>query len=191
MASMDATPEVTGTHQAAAPTETSDPYPDLVPPFSTLRAADRAVERGEHTSAIELYASVRAELSAASRPAASDESRSRALHEANLGYLDALARAGRLDELAALAETDATARRRLDRQLHHEGRADALRARAADGDRTALYLLVRLLRARNEDDAARQAVEDVAPDNEHARRLAYGPAPGPWPPEGDPPAPVT
>jgi hypothetical protein len=184
MAPMDATPEIPRAQEAAASAaiETDDPYPDLVPPFSTLRAADRAVKRGEYAVAIAMYASVPAELSSAVPQTAWDESQHHAIYEAHLGYLNALAQAGRLDELAALAETDANARRRLDRQLHHEGRSDDLRARAVTGDRTALYLLIRLLRARGDDDAARQAVQDLAPDNDHARQLAHGPTPRPWPP---------
>ncbi|GAB7036467.1 MULTISPECIES: hypothetical protein [Catenuloplanes] len=102
---------------------------------------------------------------------------------AHLGRLDGLARAGRLGELAVLAETDNRARRRLDRQLHDEGRADELRARAVGGDRTALLLLIRLLRARGEDDAARQVVQELATTgDDYAVRLAHGPLPEPWPP---------
>lgn len=180
---MDATP---GTPVRTA---ADDGYPPLKPPFATLRAADQAVERGEYATAIEMYASISTEFSSAAQRAGFDESQHHAVYEAHLGRLDALARAGRLDELAVLAETDGTARRRLDQQLHHEGRADDLRARAAGGDRAALYLLIRLLRTRGEDDAARQVVHDLAPDNDHAVRLAHGAAPGPWPPSLDPPAP--
>ncbi|BEL06454.1 hypothetical protein Q0Z83_046450 [Actinoplanes sichuanensis] len=159
-----------------------DPYPDLEPPLSTVRAADQAAERGDYAAAIEMYVSVLAEFPTAAHRAALDEAQNHAVYEAKLGRLDALARSGRLDELTALAETDHQARRRLDRQLHQEGRADELRARAVDGDRTALYLLIRILRDRDEDDAARRVVQELAPDNVSARELAYGPKPGPWPP---------
>lgn len=146
----------------------------LKPPFSTLAAADRAMERREYAAAIDLYASVLGELSAAARLSPFDEDHHSALYHAHLGHMDALARAGRLDELAALAETDSRARRRLDRQLHDEDRADDLRVRAISGDKTALYLLIRLLR-NSGDDAARQAVQDIASDDDYAQRLAHQP----------------
>ncbi|WP_328475815.1 protein phosphatase 2C domain-containing protein [Actinoplanes sp. NBC_00393] len=155
--------------KAAALIKISELDHRLQPPFSILAAADRARERGDYAAAVDLFASV----TGARFPEVVDDLDG-TLHQAYYGYLDALARAGRLDELAALATNDARARRRLDRQLHEEGRADDLRARAASGDRTALYLLIRLLRARGEQDAARQAVDDIAPDDEYARRLAVG-----------------
>ncbi|WP_146246524.1 hypothetical protein [Actinoplanes xinjiangensis] len=186
---MDATPETPEAEEPAVPIaiEAGSRDTELGEPFSTLRMADRAVEQGDYTAAIEFYASISAEYSSAARQATLDESRQHAVYEAHLGYLNALAHAGRLDELAALAETDNQARRRLDHQLYHEGRADDLQARAVKGDRSALYLLIHLLRARGEDDRARQAVQDLAPDNKHARKLAFGVPPGPWPPS-DPPA---
>jgi hypothetical protein len=188
---MDVTPEKPAAQEAATAvtTETEDRYAQIKPPFSTLIAAGRAVERGEYPAAIERYASVSAEFASAAQQAPDDEDLNHALYEAYLGRLDALARAGRLDELATLAETDNHARRRLDQQLHHEGRADDLRARAIRGDRTALFLLIRVLRARGDDEAARQAVQDLAPDDDYATRLAHGPPPGPWPPPLNPPAP--
>jgi hypothetical protein len=189
MVSMEATPDKPAAQEAAAPvtTEAEDLYARLEPPFSTLRAADHAVQRGEYAAAVEIYASVSAEFASAARQSPDDDDLHHALYQAHLGRLDALAGAGRLDELAALAETDNHARRRLDRQLHHERRADDLRARAIGGDRTALLLLIRLLRSQGEDDAARQAVQDLTTtDDDYAMRLAHGPLPGPWPPSPGP-----
>jgi hypothetical protein len=56
-----------------------------------------------------------------------------------------LARAGRLDELARLADFDVHARRQLDRTLSQAGKADELRDRAENGDRCAMLQLERLL----------------------------------------------
>ncbi|MFE6860971.1 hypothetical protein [Nocardia sp. NPDC057668] len=46
-------------------------------------------------------------------------------HNAHLWHMDLLARAGRLDELAALGKTDVHARRRLERFLRENEREDA------------------------------------------------------------------
>jgi len=74
--------------------------------------------------------------------------------------------------LAELAKTDVHARRRLDRFLYEEGRDSELRRRAEHGDKTALYLLVRLLRARGEQTAAQQAVADIDATDTYAIELA-------------------
>jgi hypothetical protein len=158
-------------------TETYDARPRMQPPYSIINAADRAMERGEYTTAIDLYGSVEADFSAAAEQNPSDNDLAHALYYSHVARLDALARAGRLDELATLATSDSRARRRLDRQLHEEGRADELRLRAANGDNTALYLLIRFLRTVGEDAVARQTAADIAPDNEYAQQLAHQPQP--------------
>lgn len=86
--------------------------------------------------------------------------------------MDLLAKAGRLHELADLAENDVHARRRLDRFLFEEGRDSDLRQRAERGDKTALYLLVRLLRGQGKYGAATQAVLDIDEPNSYAAELA-------------------
>jgi hypothetical protein len=65
-------------------------------------------------------------------------------HNAHLWHMDLLARAGRHAELAALAQRDVHARRRLNRLLYEEGRLVDLRQRARSGDGGAQYLLRRL-----------------------------------------------
>jgi hypothetical protein len=77
-----------------------------------------------------------------------------------------------MHELAELAKTDVHARRRLDRFLYEDGRDSELRRRAERGDKTALYLLVRLLRARAEQTAAQQAVADIDAADTYAIELA-------------------
>ncbi|WP_407567186.1 hypothetical protein [Polymorphospora sp. A560] len=84
-------------------------------------------------------------------------------------------KAGLLDELADLAETDVHARRQLDRFLYEEGRDVELRRRAERGDKTALYFLVRLLRAQGEQMVAQQAVADIDATDIHAIELANQP----------------
>ncbi|GGN63676.1 hypothetical protein GCM10010112_23140 [Actinoplanes lobatus] len=93
-------------------------------------------------------------------------------HHAHLWHMDLLAKAGRLHELADLAENDVHARRRLDRFLFEEGRDSDLRQRAERGDKTALYLLVRLLRGQGKYGAATQAVLDIDEPNSYAAELA-------------------
>lgn len=66
-------------------------------------------------------------------------------HNAHLWHMELFVKAGLLHELAELAKTDVHARRRLDRFLYEDGRDSELRRRAERGDKTALYLLVRLL----------------------------------------------
>ncbi|MGI5176330.1 hypothetical protein ACQEVZ_08385 [Dactylosporangium sp. CA-152071] len=89
-------------------------------------------------------------------------------HNAHLWHMDLLARAGLLDELADQAGIDVHARRRLDRLLFEEGRAGELRRRAEDGDKTALHLLVRLLRAQGQQAAAVRAAADIDADRKRA-----------------------
>ncbi|MEU0559548.1 hypothetical protein [Dactylosporangium sp. NPDC006015] len=89
-------------------------------------------------------------------------------HNAHLWHMDLLARAGLLDELADQAGVDVHARRRLDRLLFEEGRAGELRRRAEDGDKTALHLLVRLLRAQGQRAAAVRAAADIDADRKRA-----------------------
>lgn len=95
-------------------------------------------------------------------------------HGLHLRHLDLLARAGRFEELGALARSDVHARRRLDRALGEQGAESALRGRAGDGDRYALYVLVRLLLAAGRGAETRQVVEEVGPDDPYARQLLGG-----------------
>ncbi|MGV9413567.1 hypothetical protein ACWDOP_27010 [Nocardia sp. NPDC003693] len=94
------------------------------------------------------------------------------LHHAHLWHLDLLVRAGHLDELAARGKSDPHAARRLNRFLYEEGRDTDLRQRALQGNKSALYLLVRLLRERGEDAAARQAVTEIDATDTYALELA-------------------
>ncbi|MEU5943714.1 hypothetical protein ABZ807_32210 [Micromonospora sp. NPDC047548] len=100
-------------------------------------------------------------------------------HDAHLWHMELLVKAGLLHELAELAKTDVHARRRLDRFLYEEGRDSELRRRAERGDKTALYLLVRLLRARGdargEQTVAQQAVADIDAADTYAIELANQP----------------
>lgn len=67
-------------------------------------------------------------------------------HDAHLWHMHLLTKAGRLDALARLADSDVHARRQLDRTLRQSGKADELRHRAENGDRYALLQLERLLK---------------------------------------------
>ncbi|MFC6019100.1 hypothetical protein ACFP2T_23170 [Plantactinospora solaniradicis] len=89
--------------------------------------------------------------------------------------MDLLAKAGRVEELAARAETDVHPRRRLDRFRYEQDRDGDLRHRARHGDRYALYMLVRLLRERGDEPAARQAVVDIDATDTYASKLAEQP----------------
>lgn len=93
-------------------------------------------------------------------------------HSAHLRHMHLLTKAGLLDELTELAKTDVHARRSLDKHFYETGRDAELRDRAEHGDEYALYLLVRLLRSRGDQAGARRAVDDIAPTNAYARRLA-------------------
>ncbi len=94
------------------------------------------------------------------------------MHNAHLWHMDLLAKAGRIDELATLAETDVHARRRLDRFLYENGCDDDLRQRAQRGDKAALYNLVKLLRQRGEQTGAQQVVDEIDPADQYALELA-------------------
>lgn len=93
--------------------------------------------------------------------------------------MDLLVRAERFDQLADLAVTDVHARRRLNRSLHEQGKDAELRHRAEAGDRGALYRLVRLLCAKGRLQDAREAVQEIGPEDEHAHQLLAD-----WTPEG-------
>ncbi|MFF5225176.1 hypothetical protein [Dactylosporangium sp. NPDC000521] len=82
-------------------------------------------------------------------------------HNAHLWHMELLVKARLFNELADRAEADVHARRRLDRFLFEDSRDGELRQRAERGDKTALYFLVRLLRARGEHTAAARAVADI------------------------------
>lgn len=99
-------------------------------------------------------------------------------HDSHLWHMDLLVRAGRLPELTRRARTDVHARRRLNRTLRERGMEAVLHDRAAGGDRDALYVLVRLLCETSRSQEARRAVQDIAPDDRHARGIVAGfPAP--------------
>ncbi|MEU3320430.1 DUF6879 family protein [Streptomyces sp. NPDC006785] len=92
-------------------------------------------------------------------------------HDNHLWHMDLLVRAERFDQLAELAVTDVHARRRLNRSLHEQGKDAELRHRAEGGDTGALYHLVRLLCAKGRPQDAREAVQEIGPENEHAHQL--------------------
>ncbi|WP_328406934.1 hypothetical protein [Nocardia sp. NBC_00403] len=93
-------------------------------------------------------------------------------HDAHLWHMDLLVKARRLDELATRGETDVHARRRLDRFLYEDSRDRDLRQRAQHGDKTTLYLLVKLLCQREEQAAAQQVVAEIDGTDEYALGLA-------------------
>lgn len=93
------------------------------------------------------------------------------MHDNHLWHMDLLAHAERIPELTERALTDVHARRRLNRSLRERGMEAALRDRAEDGDRGALYNLVRLLCETSRVQEARQAVQEVAPEDQYARRV--------------------
>ncbi|NYV75751.1 hypothetical protein [Streptomyces sp. UH6] len=93
------------------------------------------------------------------------------MHDSHLWHMDLLARAARYTELTARALDDGHARRALNRSLGERGMDAALRRRAEDGDRGALYVLVRLLCRTSRVQEAQQAVEDIGPEDQYARRL--------------------
>ncbi|MEV6106510.1 hypothetical protein AB0M28_17585 [Streptomyces sp. NPDC051940] len=126
--------------------------------YEEARAAE---ERRDWDTAIELV-SARAECYAA------DHVR----HDAHLWHMDLLVRADRLPELVERGGTDVHARRRLNRALAGRGEAESLRARAADGDRGALYALVRLLCETGREAEAQRAVEELGPDDRYAHEIA-------------------
>ncbi|BCJ69407.1 hypothetical protein [Polymorphospora rubra] len=127
-------------------------------------SAEAAEERGDWATAIAVVSGF-----------AECYSRDHYRHHAHLWHMELLVKAGLLHELAELAETDVHARRRLDRFLYEEDRDGELRRRAEHGDKTALYLLVRLLRARGEQRVAQQAVADIGATDTYAIELANQP----------------
>lgn len=92
-------------------------------------------------------------------------------HDNHLWHMDLLARAERLVELTERAGMDVHARRRLNRSLRERGMEAALRNRAKDGDRDALYVLVRLLCETSRAQAAHRAVQDLGPDDQYAHQI--------------------
>jgi hypothetical protein len=96
-------------------------------------------------------------------------------HNAHLWHMDLLVKAGLLRELVDRAEIDVHARRQLDRFLYEVGRDGELRERAQRGDKTALYLLVRLLRDREGHATAMQAIADIDMTDTYAIELAHRP----------------
>lgn len=93
------------------------------------------------------------------------------LHDNHLWHMDLLARAERFSELTELALTDVHARRRLNRALRERGMEPALRGRAGEGDRDALYILVRLLCETHRVQEARRAVQDFGPEDQYAHQI--------------------
>ncbi|WP_406477526.1 hypothetical protein [Streptomyces sp. NBC_01615] len=93
------------------------------------------------------------------------------MHGNHLWHMDLLARAGRFSELTDLALTDVHARRRLNRSLREQGMEAALRGRAQDGDRDALYVFVRLLCETERAQEAHRAVQDLGPEDQYAHQI--------------------
>ncbi|MDI3403201.1 hypothetical protein [Streptomyces cavernicola] len=92
-------------------------------------------------------------------------------HSNHLWHMDLLVNAGRLTELTDLARVDVHARRRLNRALRDRGMEAMLHKRAKDGDRDALYCLVRLLCGADRTGQARGTVEEIAPQDQHAQKI--------------------
>lgn len=95
-------------------------------------------------------------------------------HDSHLWHMDLLARADRLAELTEIALTDAHARRRLNRTLRERGMEAALRDRAEDGDKGALYALARLLCETRGTQEAHRAVQDLGPEDHYAHHIVAG-----------------
>ncbi|MFG2116600.1 hypothetical protein ACGFRB_28840 [Streptomyces sp. NPDC048718] len=94
-----------------------------------------------------------------------------AWHDSHFWHMHLLAQAGRLPELAERAPTCVHARRKLNRALSERGRETELRTRAEDGDRDALYVVLRLLCVSRRVEEARRVVRDVAPEHEYAHGI--------------------
>jgi hypothetical protein len=92
-------------------------------------------------------------------------------HDNHLWHMDLLVQADRLAELTDLARTDVHARRRLNRSLRDRGMETTLRERAEDGDRDALYCLVRRLCETSRTEQARYTVAEIAPENSYAQEI--------------------
>ncbi|MGI5254539.1 hypothetical protein [Actinacidiphila glaucinigra] len=95
-------------------------------------------------------------------------------HDNHLWHMDLLVRAERFPELAELARTDVHARRRLNGSLGERGMRAALRSRAEDGDRHALYVLLRLLCETDRVQEARGVVQDLGPEDQYANEIVAG-----------------
>jgi hypothetical protein len=130
-------------------------------PVEWFEEAQAAEQRRDWDAAIAL-------VSAHAECYSTDPSR----HDSHLWHMDLLARAERLPELTERALTDVHARRRLNTSLRERGMEAALRNRAEDGDRGALYVLVRLLCETSRPEEARRAVQDVGPDDQYAHQIA-------------------
>ncbi|MFC8869353.1 hypothetical protein ACFUAC_17095 [Streptomyces sp. NPDC057148] len=96
------------------------------------------------------------------------------LHDNHLWHMDLLARAERIPELTERALTDNHARRRLNRSLRERGMEAALRDRAEDGDRGALYVLVRLMCETGRVQEAQKVVAETGPEDQYARQIVAG-----------------
>ncbi|MGW0779697.1 hypothetical protein [Streptomyces sp. NPDC002913] len=92
-------------------------------------------------------------------------------HDSHLWHMDLLVRAQRFAELTERALTDVHARRRLNRGLRDQGREAALRLRAAEGDKDALYVLLRSLCETGRAGDAEQVLQEIAPDNMYAQGI--------------------
>ena len=92
-------------------------------------------------------------------------------HNNHLWHMDLLVCAERITELSELARTDVHARRRLNRSLRDRGMEAELYERTEDGDRDALYCLVRLLCATSRTKQARRTVEALAPGDQYAQEI--------------------
>ncbi|MGW4895598.1 hypothetical protein ACWEQL_25515 [Kitasatospora sp. NPDC004240] len=92
-------------------------------------------------------------------------------HNNHLWHMDLLVRAERIAELSELARADVHARRRLNRSLRDRGMEAKLHERTEDGDRDALYCLVRLLCETGRTEQARRTVEALAPEDQYAQEI--------------------
>ncbi|MEV7905163.1 hypothetical protein [Streptomyces anulatus] len=96
------------------------------------------------------------------------------MHDKHLWHMDLLVRAERISELTERALTDSHARRRLNRSLRERGMEAALCGRAEDGDRDALYVLVRLMCETGRVQEAQKVVADIGPKDQYARQIVAG-----------------
>ncbi|MFB7502079.1 hypothetical protein [Streptomyces broussonetiae] len=129
-------------------------------PVQWFEQAQAAEQRRDWDTAIAL-------VSAYAECCSTDPSR----HDSHLWHMDLLARAERLSELTERALTDVHARRRLNASLRERGLEAALRNRAEDGDRGALYALVRLLCETSRAQEAHRAVQVLGPDDQYAHQI--------------------
>ncbi|WP_329094980.1 hypothetical protein [Streptomyces sp. NBC_01439] len=127
------------------------------------KQAQAAEQVGDWDTAISLV-SARAECFSADYSA----------HDNHLWHMDLLVRAERFDQLTELAVSDVHACRRLNRALYERGMETELRNRAGDGDRGALYHLVRWLHGAGRPQEACRAVELLAPEDEYAHHILAG-----------------